>query len=126
MFGVKQSGIICRAMRVIFMDIFYHIDCYLHNIPAFCLFDRKSIETLKIACMIYGFSNMAERGGDISFVRDSHWINGWRCHFHMNFDHQKSTAGTFRNVDSLETNQQLVVTSALWDHITFKKRHNSL
>lgn len=56
---------------------------------------------------------MAEQGGDISFVRDSHLINGWRCHFHMNFDHQKSTAGASTNVDPLETNQQLVVTSAL-------------
>ena len=25
MFGVKQSGIICRAMRVILMDIFYRL-----------------------------------------------------------------------------------------------------
>ena len=92
------------------MKLFYHIDCYLHNIPAFY---RKSIETLKIACKIYGFSDMAEQGGDISFVRDSHLINGWRCHFHINFDHQKSTAGASINVDPLETNQQLVVTSAL-------------
>ena len=46
----------------------------------------------------------ADRGDEFSLFQDIHITNDWHIHFH-NIHHQIWKAGTFRGVNSLETNQ---------------------
>ena len=48
---------------------------------------------------------MEGRGGAFSFFRDIHITIDLYRHFYKTYGHQKWTAGTSREVDSLETNR---------------------
>lgn len=48
---------------------------------------------------------MEDRGGAFSFFRDIHITIDLYRHLYKTYGHQKWTAGTSRDVDSLETNR---------------------
>ena len=69
---------------------------------------------------------MADPSGNFSFFQNIHITNGQYLYLHKTWDHQNQTAGSSKEVDSLETNQ-----TATGDIITsrsheFKTRYNSL
>ena len=107
---IKQNIIIKNFRSV----IIYFIYCFCVKLKTLCnclcssssRFSASRVRDYWIVnrySWFWKFVNMADLGGELSFVHGKNWYKKWCLHFHKTYDYQISQAGTSRGFDSNET-----------------------